>query len=497
MDTDRRTVRLKQLRHPARLCGRFLEVCWVVILCTSCGWVYEEPSPPEAWQIGVLDALPTGYSGGGIAYETREEAFYDPHRAVYTHWVRGEGPGIRAWWDIRLFEAFTFGQDLDPSTGGSSSPFYAGVRLNVDGGGGDWDFRLEFEDIRALDSPFPPALVGNRLDLSQAFVRLGHEGQRYRLRFGRFRPEIGSGRVIGEQPSIAAGRGMDGMWITFSDHFWYERPFEWTWKVDSLIGWGIRNAPEGPSFDHGPSAYYAVDAAWRRWFPIEVGGGLVFSRSLGDQAGESGSGASGIVTTSGRAGGTGLKRNFEFDVELLLQGGRRGGEPHFAWAFFGSLGRTFPTPWKPRARISLFKGSGDEDPTDGRSNRLLLPEGGLSLDETGLLARCGWPNTGSFQFRLDIQPREDLRFSGSARTYFLDSETDAWIDALGQEVVQDASGSSGSEIGLEVDLWADFLRREGFRVRVGYGWFFPGRFLDAFGLSETNHGAFAELRVLF
>lgn len=465
------------------------------LLLGGCVPAYREPAAPAGGQLAVREdaAAPAG----PFAYETPEEAADKPQRAIYTHWVRGEGPGLRAWWDVRLADGLLAGYDLDAATSDEYAPMLMCLRLNVDGGGRPLDFRLELEDARALDTPLPAGAVENRFDVAQAYMTLSGPGAAWRLRIGRFRPDIGTGRLVGEEPVLRVGRAVDGAWFSAADMFWYDRPYRWGERVDVFAGWQVVNQPSRPNWNQWSHFQAAADLASRRRYPVEIGGGLLFSSSLGDEAGETGSGPSRVITAAARASGGGLKRGFEFAVEGLLQGGLLGGEPQFGWGLFGLLGHTFVTPWRPRVVLGLYRGSGDRDAADGRSGRLVLPLGGMSLDESGLLGRTGWPNTGSFQVRLDVRPHEKVRVSCAARQFYLDSRTDGWYDALGQEVARDVTGAAGSGLGFEADGWVDVQVRAGFRVRGGYGWFRPGRMPRSLGLAEDTDSLFVELRTFF
>lgn len=449
------------------------------------------------WEGEMLEILPSAYTGGDFAYETKREALEEPGRGVYTLWARGEGHRIRAWWDVRVLGGILWGYDLDGATNDVDVPLYYCARLNIDGGGGAWDYRIDLEDMRAFGSQLPQRDVESHFDIAQAFVRLCADGSGGRVRLGRFRPEMGSGRLIGQEPDIRVGRSVDGAWVTLSDRFWYERPFMWGRRLDAWMGWDVKNLLGGFQFEYGPNFHAGLDAATRRWFPIEVGGGLDYALSLADEAGETGSGRTRMVTLSARAAGEGLRRGFEFESEIVLQTGWKGGERHLAWGFYGELGHTFPTPWKPRAVLAVSRGSGDSDPADGKSGRLYLPSGGLSLDDMGLLGRAGWPNSGSFQLRVSMLPQEKVQVALALRSYHLDEARDGWYDALGNEVASDPAGLSGTHVGFEVDLWADWLIREGLRLRAGFGWLKPGQMPQALGLTEKHAALFAEVRALF
>jgi len=192
-----------------------------------------------------------------------------------------------------------------------------------------------------------------------------------------------------------------------------------------------------------------------------------------------------------------LERGFDFDAEASLQLGERGGDPLAAWFLYGEVGHTFPTPWKPRAGLRLTWGSGDGNSTDGKISTYRADSGVAPLDETGFTGMLGWSNCATYQAELSMTPAPGASVHAAVRLAFLDSDVEAWFDRKGVLVLQDPTGVAGGNLGVETDVWLEYIPQDFWRLRAGYGRFDPGDMPRALGRENAAQAYFVEFRALF
>jgi hypothetical protein len=455
------------------------------------------PPEGEPWQDDVRSAVINLDTGGNFAYETPAIQREHPDRYTYTHSVSGEGPSFRAWWDVRLLPRDIDNRDLTDSANDHETSMLTRVRLNIDTGSvvQPWDVHLEIQDSR--DIAKADAAAQDSFDIRRLYLYLGSAYTVYGVKIGRFDVPIGSGRIWGVDDDDNVAPCYDGTSVTFADAFHYRNPRFYTWRIDTWYLKPIDPDPVSSDMSHTPYDIYGAYAEHRRLWPITMSAAIVGRIWHEDQTGESGTGTSSSVDLTGRAFGDGLERGFDFDAEVSLQLGERGGDPLAAWFLYGEVGHTFPTPWKPRASFRLTWGSGDADHSDGYIHTYRADSGVAPFDEMGFTGLLGWSNCATYQAELSMAPVPGASVHAAARLAFLDSAIDPWFDRKGAIVLQDPTGAAGGNLGLETDVWLEFLTQDFWRLRAGYGRFDPSNMPEALGREDPAQVFFVEFCALF
>jgi len=187
---------------------------------------------------------------------------------------------------------------------------------------------------------------------------------------------------------------------------------------------------------------------------------------------------------------------WDYNSTVAGQFGQWGPDTINAYGLVLTLGCTFDTPWKPHIIAQYVNGSGDKDPHDGKHGTF---DGVFGGADTVLY---GWMNLFFFQnlreHRLDIvlTPSKTISLRGEYHYFILDEKKDAWYFP-GNAQRRDNTGSSGRELGHEVDMIAKKKISEYLEILGGYSFFIPGKFVKNTGPSPTAHWCFLQTTVFF
>lgn len=187
---------------------------------------------------------------------------------------------------------------------------------------------------------------------------------------------------------------------------------------------------------------------------------------------------------------------WDYNTTLARQFGRWGNDNINAFGLVFTLGYTFDAIWKPHIIAQYVNGSGDKDPNDGKHGTF---DGVFGGADTVLY---GWMNLFFFQnireHRLDLilAPSETITLRGEYHYFTLDEKKDAWYFP-GNAQRRDKSGSSGRELGHEVDLIAKKEISKYLEILGGYCFFMPGEFVKKTGTSPIAQWFFLQTTVFF
>ena len=188
--------------------------------------------------------------------------------------------------------------------------------------------------------------------------------------------------------------------------------------------------------------------------------------------------------------------HWDYNSTLAGQFGHWGNDNINAYGLVLTLGYTFDTLWKPHVIAQYVNGSGDKDPHDGKHGTF---DGIFGGADTVLY---GWMNLFFFQnlreHRIDIilTPNKTIILRGEYHYFTLDEKKDAWYFP-GNTQRRDNTGSSGRELGHEVDLIAKKTISNHLEILGGYCFFIPGEFIKNTGPSPTAHWCFLQTTVFF
>lgn len=179
------------------------------------------------------------------------------------------------------------------------------------------------------------------------------------------------------------------------------------------------------------------------------------------------------------------KGKWDLDFEGVAQFGTQRGSTratdardldHFAWFGHVEAGYTFDAAWSPRVAVLYDYASGDDNPTDGDSNRFDTLYGARRFEHgpTGIYGAFARANIQSPGLRLVAKPAKPLELTTTYRPYWLASDTDAWTTSG----MRDPSGNSGSFVGhqLEARVRWDVLPGN-VRLEAGGAYLFAGEFI--------------------
>jgi hypothetical protein len=140
------------------------------------------------------------------------------------------------------------------------------------------------------------------------------------------------------------------------------------------------------------------------------------------------------------------------DVEAAGQAGENYDDNQRAAFVAGSVRRDLGGPWSTRVGFEFSRGSGDGDDDDGNSRNIdvLYP---TRHDKYGFLDLLSLQNQRHVALTLDSGgPRAGDTFHAAFRLLGLDNSKGRWINARGETIGRDPTGSHGRLLGWELDL---------------------------------------------
>jgi len=321
----------------------------------------------------------------------------------------------------------------------------------------------------------------NRYDLHQLFVDFRPLGEEVPLtaRVGRQELMYGKERLISPLAWANTRRRFDAAKLIyehekFSLDVFYARP------IPIAVAEALNRKPDTFREEaHFYGAYWTYKAIPRHVFDLYFlglndKGRLVNANGrAGDQS---------VYTIGGRlAGSTGP---LDYDGELAGQWGTFAGDTVQAWAGAIDAGYTWKQhPWSPRLGVGFDYGSGDDDPTDethGTFNQL-FPLSHAYLGYLDLFAR---QNVLATNVNLTLKPIKQLTTRLAWHTFWNDAKRDALYNAGGAAGRRNTFGSSGHDVGNELDLTLNYAIDLHSSVLFGYSHFWGNNFIRSTGPSR-------------
>lgn len=171
-----------------------------------------------------------------------------------------------------------------------------------------------------------------------------------------------------------------------------------------------------------------------------------------------------------------------------------------AWMFTAGAGYRFSgLPWEPVLSLLYDRASGDSDPEDGTLGTFnqLFP---LAHAYLGFADLVGRQNIEAVSLRLGLKPHPRLTLGLTAHRFWLADARDALYNAGGAPIRRDENGSSGRDVGTELDITATAQLLDRVDLQVGYSRFWGGDFVDATnpaGVSGNADFFYAQVRARF
>jgi hypothetical protein len=190
---------------------------------------------------------------------------------------------------------------------------------------------------------------------------------------------------------------------------------------------------------------------------------------------------------------------WRMDFEGALQGGRNAGRRHEAWAVHGRAA------YDLSVRHSLFieanAASGGGTGNVSRTFNNLFP---TNHPFYGIMDLQGWKNMNELALGLDLKARNDLLVRASWHGFSLRDSSDAWYGAGGAPnrfaggTYVDPTGTSGRDVGNEIDLEAAWTVNKAFTLSGGVATFNPGTFVRKLsGNGDRQYWGFLQAQYRF
>ena len=185
-----------------------------------------------------------------------------------------------------------------------------------------------------------------------------------------------------------------------------------------------------------------------------------------------------------------------WEVENAWQFGSRGPDNHRAMMLVGNGGYIWDAPLKPLLKVEYAFATGDNNSTDGRSREFhnLFPTNHLHY---GSADREGLRNLHNFRVASGLQLLPKVRFETDYHKFLLAAKRGAWKNAGGAVLGFDPTGTSGRDVGQEIDFTLRLPLWKHVKLMGGYSVFFPGAFAKATRGPETHHWGFVQTVVSF
>ncbi|HNO79563.1 MAG TPA: alginate export family protein [Phycisphaerae bacterium] len=343
---------------------------------------------------------------------------------------------------------------------------YLGVREVLD----PLRFGFEFQDSRAYGSRDDETTADvNQTELLQAFGELYFKDalgadQPLSFRVGRMSFDAVDRRLFARNRFRNTTNAFDGFRIRMGDD---QSP----WELDVFAFQPVERRQR--HFDHGDDErwIYGINGYWRGWSPYLTLEPYYF---ILDEDRKGYDRVDREIHTLGLHGfGLIGETGFDYDFNVAFQFGETEFANHRAFAMHGEIGYSWPHPWKPRAAFMIDYASGDDDPDDAedkRFDRLF----GAAHTFYGYSDIFRWQNTINPAVYISVRPTKRLHLEGYYRTYWLASDTDAWVGPG----ISDSTGWSGDFVGQEIDLRARYKLCDNANLDLGYAYFMPADFVQ-------------------
>ena len=352
----------------------------------------------------------------------------------------------------------------------------------------------EVQDARSYltdqHSYLSTALV-NAVDVLQAYVLFGRSttatARAPEVQIGRFTMEMGSGRLVAQEPYRDVTRTFTGGKVR------WPRVASGAFTAFAVLPVAIlpdapdglrRNRIELDTQHFNQTFWGALYERERLWLGHR---GEVYLYALGehDDPGKRETRDRKLWTAGGRLFRPATVGGWDLDLESAWQRGhvhatsaaadRRALEAS-SRLLHVHTGYTFARNWSPRLGVEYDYGSGDADPADGRWNRFdgLFGHRRVELAPTSIYGALGRENIDTVGVRVSVAPGTRTDAFAVYRVVRLAAAADAFANTG----VRDPSGRSGRDGGQQIDVrLRSWIKRGVVRLELGATHLIAGHFL--------------------
>jgi hypothetical protein len=168
-----------------------------------------------------------------------------------------------------------------------------------------------------------------------------------------------------------------------------------------------------------------------------------------------------------------LPAQLDYNVEMVLQGGRQRGESIRAWAGHWELGvRPLRSDFAPRLSAEYNFASGDNQAGDGHHTTFddLYPAG---YNKYGMSDPFAWRNTRNIGSSVDWSFSKKWRAAVGYRVLRLDAIRDG-LYTKGEECLARIQSTSSGHVGSQASVMVRWEHSEKWQIHAGYARFLPG-----------------------
>jgi len=354
-------------------------------------------------------------------------------------------------------------------------------------------FFTEIQDAEVLglsfkDSDFSPNNnpYHDPFDINKAYITL-QPIKGIELRVGRQSISFGDRMIFGPGDWGNTGRyAWDAVFLRFdNEHI----------NSNWLVGRYIIHDPDRWPNKHvaGPTAYATYSTVKKLPFVLDIFY-VLKTDSRGVTKGEKGVGNLSSHSLGFRVDGQ--HHRWDYGSTVVSQFGNWGADEIRAYGLVFHLGYTFNVAWRPHLIAQYVKGSGDKEPNDGKHGTFDGIFGGSDTILYGWMNLFFWPNLREHRLDLILTPEETTTFRAEYHYFMLDEAKDAWYYPSKAQRM-DKTGSSGRELGQELDFSVRKKVSNHLELLGGYSFFVPGEFIENTGDSPKVHWYFLETTLSF
>ena len=187
-------------------------------------------------------------------------------------------------------------------------------------------------------------------------------------------------------------------------------------------------------------------------------------------------------------------RGFDFDATYLREEGDFSSDDQRAFGYHLMLAYNVPAKFNPRLSVEYSYASGDNNPKDGTRRTFQGAFGARDL-MYGRMNLFHWMNLKDLQLNLEVNPAKWLYVKMEVHKFNLAERKDAWY--LNQQLYRDPTGTSGDDVGRELDIVATCKLPRGNTLMAGYGHFRPDGFAKKLASSRHANWCFVQWEYAF
>lgn len=376
------------------------------------------------------------------------------------------------------FESYDHPWRANQAIGNGGTDAQALLRSRVRFGlGGDGPFRFLFEgqDSRSFSDDVPGAFQNNttvnQFDVLQLFGSLTLKnvlgtGLRTDFHFGRFTMDLGKRRLVARNDFRNTTQAFDGFhWQVGEDKLWRIRAF----VVEPIVIQPERLDEINSKFFFWGTYFESRHFPWFQFDAYYLG--------LNDKRQANVANRRTYSTYGLRLFKDPVAGQMDYEIESGFQTGSSGNNDHFAHFQHFETGYMLDAPWTPRFLVQYDYASGDDDPTDNENATFdrLFGARRFEFIPTGIYGPFFRSNINSPGYRLIVVPQKGLTLQARHRFWYLAQGEDQFIGSG----LQDATGRSGSYLGHDVELRAQWAVTQNLMFDVGYVHWFKGSYFDS------------------